>query len=319
MGHGMIEVTDIAHAFGDTQVLDGVSFAAEKGSITALLGQNGAGKTTLVRILATLLRPDRGKATINGYDVVQHPERVRQSISLTGQFTAVDDLLTGRENMRIAARLWRTPARASDERIDELLNRFSLIDAADRRAQTWSGGMRRKLDLAISLLGNPAVLFLDEPTTGLDPESRHTLWRIVRQLANNGVTVLLTTQYLDEADHLADEVLMLHRGRIVASGSPASLKSQLTGVSVALTFSSSAQRDMAATLLAPSGCRVQDSGSAGLTVLTDGTLVQVNHILELLVRASIPAETLIVAPPTLDDVFMNLVSEPDAVNKELAS
>jgi ABC-2 type transport system ATP-binding protein len=219
----------IRKSFGGRVVLDGVGLAVETGSIFALLGPNGAGKTTLVRILATLVHPDSGTATVAGHDLLADPSGVRRSISLTGQYAAVDDVLTGQENLQLMARLLHLPPRAARARSGELLAAFGLLDAAGRRVKTYSGGMRRRLDLAVSMIARPRLLFLDEPTTGLDPASRQQLWDMVRGLAGEGVTVLLTTQYLEEADRLADTVAVLHHGRIVAQGTPGQLKSGLGG------------------------------------------------------------------------------------------
>ncbi len=220
-----IRVEGLVKSFKDLDVLRGVDFEVERGSIFALLGSNGAGKTTVIRILATLLRADAGRAGVNGFDVVSSAAEVRESISLTGQFAAVDDVLTGRENLVLVARLRHLP---DVGRIAErLLARFQLTDAAERRVATYSGGMRRRLDIAMSLIGDPPVVFLDEPTTGLDPEARLEVWQAVRDLAANGTTVLLTTQYLDEAEQLADRIAILHEGRILENGTLAELKALL--------------------------------------------------------------------------------------------
>ena len=220
-----IEIDGLTKAYGDRVVLAGVDLSVPAGTIVALLGSNGAGKTTAVKILCTLLKADGGTATVNGYDVATRPEQVRESISLTGQFAAVDGILTGRENLVLVAELrhLRQPRRIADD----LLDRFGLADAAGRRVATWSGGMRRRLDIAMSLVGDPPVLFLDEPTTGLDPQSRIEVWRTVRELAGRGTTVLLTTQYLDEAEQLADRIAILHEGRIIADGDLAELRQLL--------------------------------------------------------------------------------------------
>lgn len=217
-----IKVTGLQKSYKQHQVLKGVDFEVEKGSIFALLGSNGAGKTTTVRILTTLLKQDSGSAIVNGFDVAAEPDKVRQSISLTGQFAAVDEILTGRENLVMIAKLryLKNPRQVADE----LLTRFGLTDAAYRRVSTYSGGMRRRLDIALSLVGNPEVIFLDEPTTGLDPEARIEVWKNVKELADGGKTVLLTTQYLEEAEQLADRIAILHEGRIIASGTLAELK-----------------------------------------------------------------------------------------------
>ncbi len=224
-GEPAIRVQSIEKSYGELNVLRGVNFDVAPGSIFALLGSNGAGKTTIVRILSTLLRPDAGAATVNGFDVTTDALRVRESISLTGQFAAVDEILSGRENLVLMAKLRHLddPGRVADD----LLTRFNLVDAASRRVSTYSGGMRRRLDIAMSLIGQPTVIFLDEPTAGLDPEARIDVWQIVQDLANQGTTVLLTTQYLEEAEHLADRIAILHQGRIIANGTLAELKQLL--------------------------------------------------------------------------------------------
>lgn len=225
-----IHVKGLQKSFKQLQVLKGVDFEVEKGSIFALLGSNGAGKTTVVRILTTLLKQDGGTAAVNGFDVVAKPDYVRQSISLTGQFAAVDEILTGRENLIMIARLRHL---ANSRQIaDDLLNRFGLTDAADRRVSTYSGGMRRRLDIAMSLIGNPRLIFLDEPTTGLDPEARIEVWKTVKELADNGTTVFLTTQYLEEAEQLADRIAILHEGKIIVIGTLEELKKLFPPVKV---------------------------------------------------------------------------------------
>lgn len=220
--HTAIEIRGLTKSFSDKVVLAGVDLDVPVGHVVALLGSNGAGKTTVVRILSTLLRPDGGSALVGGADVTSDPARVRESISLTGQFAAVDEALTGRENLVLIAQLRHVPN--AQDVADRLLARFSLTEAADRKAATYSGGMRRRLDIAMSLIGDPPVLFLDEPTTGLDPQARIEVWETVKQLAEAGTTVLLTTQYLDEAEHLADRIAILHQGRIIADGTLAELK-----------------------------------------------------------------------------------------------
>jgi len=217
-----IEVKGLRKSFKDTEVLKSVDFEVKRCEIFALLGSNGAGKTTIVKILTTLLKQDGGTAVVNGFDVASKPDHVRQSISLTGQFAAVDEILTGRENLIMIAKL----RHLTDSRqvADDLLNRFGLTDAANRRVSTYSGGMRRRLDIAMSLIGKPQLIFLDEPTAGLDPEGRNEVWKTVKELANNGTTVFLTTQYLEEAEQLADQIAILHEGRIIVSGTLADLK-----------------------------------------------------------------------------------------------
>jgi len=229
-----IVVNELKKSFKKNDVLKGVTFTVERGKVFALLGSNGAGKTTIINILTTLIPADDGVATISGFDVAKHPDKVRKSISLTGQFAAVDDILTGRENLELIADLRHT-SNSADIAAD-LLEKFGLTDAADRRAQTYSGGMRRRLDIAMSLIGNPPIIFLDEPTTGLDPEARNDMWQTIEALAASGTTIFLTTQYLEEADELADTIALLHEGKIVASGSAHELKKLVPGGLVELTF-----------------------------------------------------------------------------------
>ena len=224
-----IEVTGIAKSYGDHAVLRGIDLTVPTGTVYALLGPNGAGKTTMVRILSTLVAADEGEARIAGFDVKEQPEGVRRSIGVTGQFSAIDQLLSGRENLRLMADLAHLPAGEAGARVDELLARFGLADAADRRAATYSGGMKRRLDLAMTLVIRPRVIFLDEPTTGLDPRGRRDLWEVVRELLVDGVTIFLTTQYLEEADQLAHAVGLLDGGRLVATGTPAELKARAGG------------------------------------------------------------------------------------------
>jgi ABC-2 type transport system ATP-binding protein len=231
-----IEVTGIAKSYGDHPVLRGIDLTVPTGTVYALLGPNGAGKTTMVRILSTLINADDGAARIAGFDVRTQPDGVRRSIGVTGQFSAVDDLLTGRENLRLMADLAHLPAREAADRVDEQLVRFDLTDAADRRVATYSGGMKRRLDLAMTLVSRPRVIFLDEPSAGLDPRSRRDLWQIVRELLLEGVTIFLTTQYLEEADQLAHTVGLLDGGRRVATGTPAELKARAGGETLADVF-----------------------------------------------------------------------------------
>lgn len=222
MNRSVIIATELTKSYGSTEVLKGIDLEVQQGQIFALLGSNGAGKTTTIKILCTLLRPDAGSASVSGFDVVKQPAKVRESISLTGQFAAVDDILTGRENVKLIAKL--RDVADPNKTADDLLDQFGLTDAADRRVATYSGGMRRRLDIAMSLVGSPPVIFLDEPTTGLDPEARLEVWKTVSELAKGGTTILLTTQYLEEAEHLADRVAILHGGKIIAEGTLDELK-----------------------------------------------------------------------------------------------
>jgi ABC-2 type transport system ATP-binding protein len=310
-----VSVAGIRKAFGGKAVLDGVDLDVETGTILALLGPNGAGKTTLVRILATLIRPDAGTATVAGHDLLTDPVGVKRSISLTGQYAAVDDMLTGEENLRMMARLLHLPPRAARARSAGLLEEFGLLDARARLVKTYSGGMRRRLDLAISMIARPRLLFLDEPTTGLDPRSREQLWGTVKSLARDGVTVLLTTQYLEEADQLADRIAMLHHGRIVARGTADQLKSSLGGEVVRLQFADSAGYRRA--LGALSSVRA-DERLRTIEVGTDGSAASVYDLLGLLQNAGAPATRVSVDRPGLDEVFRTLTESLPASRPAVA-
>ncbi|MBP3961689.1 ATP-binding cassette domain-containing protein [Paenibacillus lignilyticus] len=300
-----IEVKGLKKAYKNVEVLRGVDFAVQKGSTFALLGSNGAGKTTIIKTLATLLQPDSGNAKINGYDVSVQPEQVRNEISLTGQSVTVDYILSGRENLRMMAKLRHLPN--PDNQADELLRRFDLLDAADRRIATYSGGMCRRLDLAMSLLGNPRVIFLDEPTTGLDPQSRIAMWEIIKDLAKSGVTVFLTTQYLEEADHLADQIAILHEGTIVANGSPAELKNLLPRGHLELRFDHEAALSKARDLFIEYNATA-DENNLTLSVITDGTTKQMLKLLTKAADAEIEIAEFAQKLPTLEDVFLTFVS-----------
>jgi len=297
---------EIRKSFGPKVVLDGVDLDVATGTVFAMLGPNGAGKTTLVRILATLIRPDAGHATVAGHDLLADPVAVKRSISLTGQYAAVDDMLTGEENLRMMARLLHLAPSAARARAAELLDEFGLLDAGARLVKTYSGGMRRRLDLAISMIARPELLFLDEPTTGLDPRSREQLWGTVRRLADEGVTVLLTTQYLEEADQLADRITMLHEGRIVAQGTADQLKSSLGGEVVRLHFADSGgyQRALGALRILRADQRLRT-----IDVGTDGSAASVHDLLGLLRTAGAPASRVSVDRPSLDDVFLSLTGD----------
>jgi ABC-2 type transport system ATP-binding protein len=300
-----VTAVGISKSFREHSVLDQVDLNVQAGTVFALLGPNGAGKTTLVRILATLMRPDAGSAVVAGCDLLADPLGVKRAISLTGQFTAVDELLTGRENLQLMARLRRIPRRGIPARVAELLALFDLVDAADRRVATYSGGMTRRLDLAISMIEQPRLLFLDEPSTGLDPTSREQLWQTVRQLVADGVTVLLTTQYLEEADQLADEIAVLDRGRIIAQGSADDLKARLGGEVVRLRFTNQVGYHLAAELLCPTRA---DPVLLQLDIPTAGTVGDVRDILGRLGGAAGLEATVSMHRPSLDDVFRTLTS-----------
>jgi ABC-2 type transport system ATP-binding protein len=303
-----VEITGLAKAFGEVRALDGVDLQVPPGSVTALLGPNGAGKTTVLRILATLLRPDAGRAVVAGADVVRQPREVRRRIGLAGQHAAVDDDLTGRENLVILGLMLHLGRRRARARADELLVAFGLDDAADRLVRTWSGGMRRRLDLLASLVVGPRVLFLDEPTTGLDPHSRTEIWTAVRGLAAGGTTVLLTTQYLEEADRLADDVVILDRGRVVAHGTPDHLKDAI-GVRVDVAVESAGQLAGARSVLerwSAGGIGVDDD-RLGLTAGVPAGAVTLPELVRALDEAGVRVHDVGVRRPTLDEVFLDRI------------
>ncbi|MBI5160570.1 MAG: ATP-binding cassette domain-containing protein [Micrococcales bacterium] len=303
-----IDLRGLRKSYGTKLVLDGIDLTVGAGTVTALLGPNGAGKTTTVHILSTLVHPDRGSASVAGFDVVRDPAGVRASIGLTGQFSAVDGLLTGEENLLVMARLRHLGAKQSKARVAELLERFDLVDAARKPLATYSGGMKRRLDLAMTLVTSPSVIFLDEPTTGLDPRSRHTMWDIVRGLVAEGTTVLLTTQYLDEADQLADRIAVLDGGRIVAEGAPAELKRLVPGGHLTLRLADAAAFDAASALLAEA---TADAATLTLTVPSDGGVRDVRAVLDRLDRASVEVDDLGIHSPDLDDVFFALTGRKE--------
>ena len=291
-----IEAQGLQKAFGQTRVLEELDLRIEAGEVFALLGPNGAGKTTTVRILSTLLAPDAGSARVAGHDVVKDAKAVRRAISLTAQEAAVDGLLTGTENLRMMARLRRVKDK---RRIDALLEQFDLVEAADRRVETYSGGMRRRLDLAMSLIAQPQVIFLDEPTTGLDPRSRNAVWDAVKALADGGTTILLTTQYLEEADRLADRIAVLSQGRIAALGTADELKARIGGETAELYFADAETLNAAAAVLGG-----HDDGTC-LRLPVDGA-EDVRRILDELADRGLPADRLALHKPTLDEVFLAL-------------
>ena len=298
-----ITAVDVRKSFGDNVVLDGLDLTVEQGSVFALLGPNGAGKTTMVRILATLLDADHGTISVAGHDVNREADAVRAAIGVTGQFSAVDGLLTGTENLALMADLHHLPHALGRERIGQLLERFELTDAADRIVMTYSGGMRRRLDLAMTLIGSPQVIFLDEPSTGLDPSSRRTVWEIVRSLADDGTTVFLTTQYLEEADRLADRVAILDRGRLVAEGSAQELKQRIPGGRIDVRFADAEAQLVAAGAL---GMPVSDQHSPSLQIPTDGNVATLRRVLRDLDEADVDVVDLAIHTPDLDDVFFAL-------------
>jgi ABC-2 type transport system ATP-binding protein len=304
-----ISARGLRKSFGGKTVLDGIDLTVPPGTILALLGPNGAGKTTAVHLLTTYLRPDAGEIRISGQDPARNPQAVRRAIGVTGQFSAVDGYLTGRENLLLMAGLHLLPKDAGRRRAQELLDRFELTEAAGKLASTYSGGMKRKLDLAMTLVGNPKVIFLDEPTTGLDPRSRRTMWDIIRDLAAEGTTILLTTQYLEEADQLAQRVAVLDGGRIVAEGTPAELKARIPGGHIELAFAGRAELDAAAAVLAPTR---RDDDALTLQLAGDGRISTLRSLLRQLDDTSVEAEALTVHTPDLDDVFFALTGKKGA-------
>jgi ABC-2 type transport system ATP-binding protein len=302
VAHDLVKV----FAKGRVRALDGLSLSVEAGTVLGLLGPNGAGKTTVVRILSTIIAPDEGTAAILGYDVVRQADQVRRSIGLAGQYATVDENLTGQENIVMVGRLSHLPMKVARARSDELLEQFGLTEAAHRPLTTYSGGMRRRLDLAAALVARPPVLFLDEPTTGLDPQSRNDLWLVIEQLVAGGVTVLLTTQYLEEADRLAHRIVVVDKGTVIAEGTPASLKADLGTTVVAVSFADPEQAARAAALLTVTGRRrpIVDRSVVELTV-EEGPKTAA-EALRALDAAGIEVAGLTVREPSLDDVFLSL-------------
>ena len=303
-----ITASGLRKAYGDKVVLDGVDLQVRAGSVFSLLGPNGAGKTTTVNILTSLLRPDGGTARVAGFDIATETKKVRSAIGVTGQFASVDDLLTGEENLRLMADLQHL-GRDGKKVVDGLLERFDLTESARKMASTYSGGMRRKLDLAMTLVGRPRVVFLDEPTTGLDPRSRRTMWDIVRELVADGMTIFLTTQYLEEADQLAERVAVLDGGKLVAEGTPGELKRQVPGSHVRLRFADARQLDAAARVLTGS---TPDTDALVLKVPGDGDVKSLRFLLDRLDEYSIDVEEFSVHTPDLDDVFLALTGHHSA-------
>ncbi|GAB3567681.1 daunorubicin resistance protein DrrA family ABC transporter ATP-binding protein [Amycolatopsis endophytica] len=304
-----IEVAGMRKAFGDKVVLDGIDLRIPAGSIFALLGPNGAGKTTMVQILSTYLRTGSGSARVAGHDVDAEPDAVRAAIGVTGQFSAVDNKLTGEENLWLMADLHHLPRQEGRRRAADLLARFDLVEPARKLAAVYSGGMRRRLDLAMSLMGEPRIIFLDEPTTGLDPRSRRTMWTIIRDLVARGVTVFLTTQYLDEADELADRIAVLDHGVLVAEGSPDELKRRIPGGHVELRFADTSSLETAARTF---GEVSRDDDALTLQIPSDGGVRSLRTLLDRMDHAGIEPEGLSVHTPDLDDVFFALTGHPTA-------
>ena len=301
-----VSVSGLRKAYGEKVVLEGVDLSIGEGEVFGLLGPNGAGKTTIVRILSTLILADAGTVSVLGHDLRAEAGAVRSLIGVTGQFSAVDNLLTGEENLFLMGRLHHLPATERRARASQLLERFDLVEAAKQRPATYSGGMTRRLDIAMTLMGRPRLIFLDEPTTGLDPRSRHTMWQLIRDLAADGVTILLTTQYLEEADQLADRIAVLDRGRIVAEGTPDQLKRRIPGAHILLRFADAAALDAAARAL-PEGSR--DDNELVLRVPNEGGIRSLRDVLARLGNG-VAVEDLSIHTPDLDDVFFALTGNP---------
>jgi ABC-2 type transport system ATP-binding protein len=308
MADAMIEARDVAKRFGKVQALSGVSFQVDKGTVLGLLGPNGAGKTTMIRVLTTLLRPDAGQARVAGFDVVTAGQRVRSVIGLAGQYAAVDEMLTGRENLELVGLWYHLPKREYRRRALETLERLSLTDAADRQVKTYSGGMRRRLDIGASLIASPPVLFLDEPTTGLDPQSRNEVWLIISELVNAGTTVLLTTQYMDEAEHLANRIVVIDKGTEIAAGTADELKTQTGGATLEVRVADPRDTDRASALLADvAGARPRSDPQSGRVSIPagegTGLLLEAGRRFQ---EAGIAMDDLGIRRPTLDEVFLSL-------------
>jgi ABC-2 type transport system ATP-binding protein len=303
-----IRVTGLRKSFGDQVVLNGIDLDVPEGTVFALLGPNGAGKTTTVHILTTLIGADGGEVRVAGHDVARDPDSVRAAIGVTGQLSAVDNLLTGEENLLLMADLRHLDRREGRRRAAQLLEQFDLVEAASKPAATYSGGMKRRLDLAMGLVGDPRIVFLDEPTTGLDPRSRRTMWQIIRDLVAGGVTIFLTTQYLEEADELADRIALLDHGRLVAEGTPDQLKRRIPGGHVRLQFAYPDGLEAAASTL---GETVRDDQALTLQVPSDGSVKSLRALLGRLENASVEVSELSIHTPDLDDVFLTLTGQPD--------
>ncbi|HLJ32955.1 MAG TPA: ATP-binding cassette domain-containing protein [Ktedonobacteraceae bacterium] len=304
----MIEIQGLRKSFGNHLVLDDIDLNVASGTTFALLGPNGAGKTTMIQILSTLISADSGKVRVAGHDLDREPDAIRAAIGVTGQFSAIDNLLTGEENLLLMSDLHHLGRSEGRRRATELLDRFDLTDAARKRPATYSGGMRRRLDLAMTLMGDPRIIFLDEPTTGLDPRSRQTMWQIIRDLVAGGVTILLTTQYLDEADQLADRIAVLDHGKLVAEGTPDELKRRIPGGHIRLQFADASSLALAASIV---GDGIHDDNELTLQVPTDGSVRALRTVLDRLDHEEIVVDGVTVHTPDLDDVFFALTGHPE--------
>lgn len=315
-----IVVSNLQKSYKKLKVLKGINFSVRRGTVLALLGPNGAGKTTTVRILSTLLRPDGGSVTVNGYEIGQQDDEVRSSIGLTGQYAAVDEYLTGRENLYMIARLYRMSKAESNQRTTELIEQFDLVEASTRPVRTYSGGMRRRLDLAMSLIATPKIIFLDEPTTGLDPRSRMAMWEMIKKLVKGGTTVLLTTQYMEEADQLADEIIVIDNGKVIAEGTATQLKAKVGSDRLEITIAKKGDFEAAATVVGSKNLQLDEERRV-LSLATKGGVKDLKIVLDKLEKAKIGVESVELRRPTLDDVFLSLTghgasAKPDATDEK---
>lgn len=312
---GSIIIKNLTKSFKKLKVLDGINLEVPRGQVLALLGPNGAGKTTTVKILSTLMTPDQGEVYVNGYEVTKNPNGVRSSIGLAGQYAAVDEYLTGLENLEMMGRLYHLSRTDTKIRARELLEQFDLVEASKRAVKTYSGGMRRRLDLALSLIATPPLIFLDEPTTGLDPRSRLAMWDIIAKLAAADVTILLTTQYLEEADKLADRIAVLDNGRIIAQGTAAELKSRIGKERLEIVFKDESDFKKAAETIRGQALQT-DEKKRTISLATGGTVSEVKRVLDYMDKSGIEVEALSLHKPTLDDVFLDLTGHGAAPEKE---
>lgn len=300
-----IQVKNLKKSYGNLKVLKGINIEVKRGGIFALLGPNGAGKTTTIKILSTLLLPESGRASVNGFDVVGQAEQVRASIGLTGQYAAVDEYLTGAENLQLMGRLYRLSKADTARRAEQLLEQFDLVEAGKRPVRTYSGGMKRRIDLAMSLIASPPIVFLDEPTTGLDPRSRLVMWNMIRQMAADGITILLTTQYMDEADHLADQLAVIDDGKVIAEGTAAQLKAKVGSDRFQIDLKKKSDLVPAAKIIGGKDQRVEEE-RAIISVSAKGGVSELRRILQDLEKAKIGLEGVSMHSPSLDDVFITL-------------